>query len=350
MRVEAATLEMQSAFVLGKSKAPTTSKARGDEIAWLKDDGPSTLRQAANDLRQLGKALGAALAVKRNVRAPKEVAAVLARATARRGDGSILADRGPASEPPAMVARYSPGAGFRPHVDAAPMDDTVFGSRPDPRLVTAILYLNDMPQSSGGTLRLWRPGLAGAHKQGHSDLSCLDIPPRAGLLVVFWSAVVLHEVRPVHRGVRYAMSLWFNEPALPHQYLVEDRDHSDDDDDDESDSVRILPRDHQRTPSLVVPSSEAAIAKSLKVDDLDDDDDLPPPPPPPGPAPTTPQSQIMKRLPDSAIGTASAPPPASRKAPLLPTSLTTDSVTTSHNLPASKRQRQPPPFPVFEAE
>jgi len=386
MRLEASELEMRPSAVLAGPQKRLRERARGDEIAWIHGlDGPPGLAGASEKLRKLGVRLGEALAEKRRrgVRSPGQVAAVLARAEGRRGDVSLLADKGTASRPPAMVSRYRAGrGGFRPHVDAAPQNDLVLGSRPDPRVVTAVLYLHDMPKDRGGTLRLWRPGLEAAHRQHHSDLSCLEIPPSAGMLVVFWSAVVLHEVKPVLAGDRFALSMWFNEPPAflgsnTHFGGFDEKDEDlDDDHDDENTghhdenthhhdaATRPRMRSDDRNPTRAssvggegtagaTSSSAAAVSEAVasNAEIMDLDDDVPPPPP------STPESQISKHHhPNSLVGTASAPPPSNRKVPLLATTTTTTTTTSATTTPrdqqhqSSKRQRQTPPFPVFEAE
>eukprot|EP00634_Sargassococcus_sp_CCMP2135_P006047 CAMPEP_0198651676 /NCGR_PEP_ID=MMETSP1467-20131203/5852_1 /TAXON_ID=1462469 /ORGANISM="unid. sp., Strain CCMP2135" /LENGTH=364 /DNA_ID=CAMNT_0044387577 /DNA_START=40 /DNA_END=1134 /DNA_ORIENTATION=- len=322
---EAAALEMAPGMVTtGAGSQRRASDSRGDEVAWIQDASSATLASAVEELRRLGASLGPALARSKNrgVRAPQEVASVLARCAARRGDATILADRGPAAKPPAMVSRYRAGRpGFRPHVDASAT--TELGARPDPRVVSAVLYLNDVPKQRGGSLRLWRPGLQAAHRQHHSDLSVLDVPPTAGMLVVFWSAIVLHEVKPLLRGPdRFALSVWFNEPHLPTFRRVPGNDDDrDDDDDDDAETVVVVPGPEPRSIDREAQLRAVATTPGRF--------DGPPPPPP-----STPESQLNKKN-HFDLGTASAPPPASRKRGVLTT-------------PAEPPAR--PPFPVFEAE
>ena len=81
------------------------------------------------------------------------------------------------------------------HVDAA---------RPgDPRVLTAIVYLNEKWDAArdGGELSIDVDGSARAAK----------LAPELDRLVVFWSRTAAHEVLPVSRD-RYALSMWFKVP------------------------------------------------------------------------------------------------------------------------------------------
>uniref|UniRef100_A0A7S4Q8J9 Fe2OG dioxygenase domain-containing protein n=1 Tax=Alexandrium monilatum TaxID=311494 RepID=A0A7S4Q8J9_9DINO len=89
------------------------------------------------------------------------------------------------------------GSGYAPHTDAHPDDDV----ESDQRKVTAIFYCNEgwLPEH-GGALRLWLPQREGGGAQ--------DVEPRGGMLLLFLSGCVRHEVRPCHRG-RVAVTCWF---------------------------------------------------------------------------------------------------------------------------------------------
>ena len=98
------------------------------------------------------------------------------------------------SLPLGMLACY-PGGGtrFKAHVDNSP-------DAPDLRVVTAVLYLNgSWAPSDGGTL-LVHPSAADA---------AVEVEPRRGTLVLFWSHTILHEVLPAS-ATRFALSMWFS--------------------------------------------------------------------------------------------------------------------------------------------
>lgn len=86
-------------------------------------------------------------------------------------------------------AQYPPGAFYQAHLDRFRDDDR--------RTVSTVLYLNDswLPEY-GGELRL--------HLEGRQQ----DVIPRAGCLVVFRSADMLHEVLPATRE-RLSLTGWF---------------------------------------------------------------------------------------------------------------------------------------------
>ncbi|MBS7662860.1 2OG-Fe(II) oxygenase [Pseudomonas lalucatii] len=87
-------------------------------------------------------------------------------------------------------ALYPPGAFYQKHLDRFRDDDR--------RAVSVVLYLNpDWQPEHGGALRLYL-----------ADGSTRDIPPRAGSLVAFLSAEMLHEVLPTSRE-RLSLTGWF---------------------------------------------------------------------------------------------------------------------------------------------
>ena len=64
--------------------------------------------------------------------------------------------------------------------------------------MTAILYLNgSWQEGDGGVLRLYHTGGAGGERR-------VDVPPRRGSLVLFWSHRIAHEVRHTHKMARHA--------------------------------------------------------------------------------------------------------------------------------------------------
>ena len=89
------------------------------------------------------------------------------------------------------AACYGPGAGFEPHRDR-------FKDNSE-RVVSTILYLNDADwaDSDGGQLRLWT-----------TETEFVDIVPRGGTFVAFWSDGPLHAVLPATRE-RWSITGWF---------------------------------------------------------------------------------------------------------------------------------------------
>jgi len=87
-------------------------------------------------------------------------------------------------------ALYPPGAFYQTHLDRFRDDDS--------RCVSAVLYLNpDWRAADGGELRLYL-----------ADGSSLDIPPRAGDLLLFLSGDFPHEVL-VTQADRLSLTGWF---------------------------------------------------------------------------------------------------------------------------------------------
>ena len=86
-------------------------------------------------------------------------------------------------------ALYPPGAGYNRHLDR-------FQDSPL-RTVSVVAYLNEHWQpGDGGELRL------------HLDQATIDVPPRAGTLVVFLSARIVHEVLAANKE-RASLVGWF---------------------------------------------------------------------------------------------------------------------------------------------
>ncbi|ARU86759.1 2OG-Fe(II) oxygenase [Pseudomonas sp. M30-35] len=87
-------------------------------------------------------------------------------------------------------ALYPPGAFYKKHVDRFRDDDR--------RAVSVVLYLNQQWQAEqGGELRLHLP-----------DGQVCDVQPQAGVLVIFLSAGMPHEVLPAQRE-RLSLTGWF---------------------------------------------------------------------------------------------------------------------------------------------
>lgn len=68
------------------------------------------------------------------------------------------------------------------------------------RRLTAVVYLEEgWVESDGGALRIYP-----------FPLTHVDVPPRAGTLVLFSSVACLHRVMPAYSS-RFALSIWFGE-------------------------------------------------------------------------------------------------------------------------------------------
>lgn len=91
-------------------------------------------------------------------------------------------------------ALYSPNAFYKRHLDQHRFQDT--------RVLTVIVYLNENWQDSdGGQLRIYLP-----------DSRSIDVIPRAGTLVCFFSNDYEHEVLPAKRE-RASLTGWFRKRA-----------------------------------------------------------------------------------------------------------------------------------------
>jgi len=110
------------------------------------------------------------------------------------------------------VLRYQPGDFYRVHKDNGNLRTKEVGAAVPPsianRKLTVVVFLNghadsgDKEYFSGGELVLHS-------KTSLTDSvdSLLPIPVKAGLLVAFPSST-LHEVMPVHSGIRYSIVSW----------------------------------------------------------------------------------------------------------------------------------------------
>lgn len=97
------------------------------------------------------------------------------------------------------LAVYPAGAFYRPHLDRFDKQST--------RVVTTVLYLNPhwIPEM-GGALRIWLE--AGREQLPTPQGPFVDVAPRAGTLVTFWSDTFVHEVLESH-AERMSITGWF---------------------------------------------------------------------------------------------------------------------------------------------
>lgn len=101
-----------------------------------------------------------------------------------------------------MYAWYPNGGYYRRHVDAEETTSSMF------RTYSFLLYLSDWHETDGGCLRLHFD--TGKDEKPHSDLPCfVDVPPKAGTLVVFRSDLLPHEVLRFNGSQRMAVVGWF---------------------------------------------------------------------------------------------------------------------------------------------
>lgn len=149
----------------GRNAGRRLAGARGDDTLWL--DHPAC-GQAAADLLQALDALRVGL----NRRLTLGLASI-----------------------EAHFAHYPAGAGYARHRDAFQSDDA--------RVLSLVIYLNPAwPATAGGALRLHLP--AGHH----------DIAPEQGVLAIFLSATVEHEVLPATQP-RFSVAAWFRQRPRP---------------------------------------------------------------------------------------------------------------------------------------
>ncbi len=101
----------------------------------------------------------------------------------------------------AHLARYAPGAFYRPHLDRHLSTSA--------RVLSAVTYLDeDWEESQGGQLRLYTDPESGINGP------FIDIFPKPGQLVLFVSAEFWHEVCVSTRH-RHSLTGWFREREQP---------------------------------------------------------------------------------------------------------------------------------------
>ena len=167
--------------------------SRGDVIRWL--DGADGAFPATSALTQWLR--GELLNAVRDA-----CAAVPAGSNPAAGAAPALHLEPAHSLPLGMLACY-PGGGarFKRHVDNSP-------EAPDGRAVTAILYLNSRwTHTDGGTLRIYPTAHGGRAQASDAREKPIEVEPRSGTLVLFWSHRVPHEVAESF-APRFALSLW----------------------------------------------------------------------------------------------------------------------------------------------
>jgi hypothetical protein len=187
---------MHSSTVKNATRRYEDATARGDSVRWL--DGSDSKLPALSALSQWlrGELMDAVRgACERAPRGSNPAA----------GSAPALILEAHTSLPISMLACY-PGGGARfvRHVDNS-------AETPDLRAVTAVLYLNGAWHTSdGGTLRIHDVAPSGGSGSGAVDEdqpTFIEVEPRRGTLVLFWSHRVPHEVMPAS-DLRFALSLW----------------------------------------------------------------------------------------------------------------------------------------------
>ena len=173
---------------LGATHKYKDASSRGDVIRWL--DGTDARAPACAALSQWlrGELMDAVRAACASAPPGTNPAS---------GSASQLVIEPHTALPLTMLACY-PGGGarFKSHVDNSP-------EAPDTRCCTAIVYLNGAwTPADGGTLRVYSPATPSTPSTPQ-----LEVEPRRGTLVLFWSHLVPHEVMPAATP-RFALSLW----------------------------------------------------------------------------------------------------------------------------------------------
>lgn len=114
---------------------------------------------------------------------------------------------------PIQVLRYQPGAFYRVHKDNGNLRIKEVGEAVPPaianRKLTVVLFLNG--QDDSGVQESFAGGELVLHSKTSLDDSVdslLPISVTPGSLVAFPSST-LHEVMPVHSGIRYSIVSWF---------------------------------------------------------------------------------------------------------------------------------------------
>lgn len=96
------------------------------------------------------------------------------------------------------LAIYPPGAGYQAHLDQH--------AGKSHRQLSLVLYLNDLNEGGGGELKI--------HNTLHQKQTDIKITPRAGTLVTFLSAKIVHEVLPTTRE-RWSLTGWIRDDEEP---------------------------------------------------------------------------------------------------------------------------------------
>lgn len=148
-------------------------------------EGSSELGLAVTRLRELGRRLGIDLA-ERQVRSPFGVVAAAHESAMNRAEQRLGPNPSTLLSVDLKAQVSKRRAGCKRRMDGG-------------KVITAVLYLNNN-WNHGGELQLERPGLN----------KSFDIPPRAGLLVVFWSSIVKFQIQPATKDC-FALSLGFKD-------------------------------------------------------------------------------------------------------------------------------------------
>lgn len=206
-------------------RIPTNSRdTRDDKIAWLVDSAATTRRYDDGESDNKPALLAAEQSWFRDLRAQLCSRVHLTTKCARTGRRS---------PDEFQLAVYRSGArGYTRHLDAEEsvlLPEGAFPTAPilspgSPRVsrikrvVTAVLYLNARDISAdvdGGELRLWPPAYSGEpcrYSEEDTVRHVVDVPPKGGTLVLFFSGAVPHQVRKIKRGAapRIALTAWFH--------------------------------------------------------------------------------------------------------------------------------------------
>jgi Rps23 Pro-64 3,4-dihydroxylase Tpa1-like proline 4-hydroxylase len=94
------------------------------------------------------------------------------------------------------------GENYTKHRDGFPNDGSLHLTQQPGRRVTATVYMNEHKEEDGGCLRLYIPN----EKCDH--FTTKDVPPMAGLCVLFLSGAMDHEVLPSYSD-RTAIAAWY---------------------------------------------------------------------------------------------------------------------------------------------
>ncbi|MBQ0723569.1 MAG: 2OG-Fe(II) oxygenase [Paraperlucidibaca sp.] len=150
--------ELYRAGIGRGSTHQVTGKVRGDRIAWLEPEWPAAAAYLA----------------------------LMAQLQAHLNEMGFLG----LADFEAHYAIYDLGSFYRRHTDQH-IEVSVLGA--GRRIVSTVLYLNDVPWPSdgGGELVLYPP-----------EQATVNICPEGGSLVVFWSDTIVHEVLPAQQARR----------------------------------------------------------------------------------------------------------------------------------------------------